>query len=539
MTLKGGLNFMQSKTRWWILGTGGTAVVAVIATAGYLLLMPGPPSKYVTNSPVTDPQPLSANDVAHDYAQSFGALDASAAAALTDDPTASTAALTTLYKNMSAARLTASVAGDAANNAATVNVDWRLGQFDLPYQVTLQLVQRNGKWLVHWSDADIHPELAKGQSLTLRTTPGGSTLTDRDGKPMQLDAVPKTLKAGVQQAIGGDLQAVDGHSITIVDAAGTDVKTLGQQEGTKKAAYALTIDAGTQAAAQKAVDGFQGAATLVAMQASTGEILSVATNAAFDSSGLSPLTGTFPPGSTFKIVTATAALQHGVTGNSAVSCPPTVHIGPRTVPNEDGVVAGSPPDYATQVHTAFAKSCNTTFAQLAANLGANDLPTAARQLGLGVDYDIPGITTNTGRVDTATDEVDRAVDGFGQGTDLVSPFGMAVVAATVHNGQAPTPVLIRGQQTTAQGMVAAPPVSVLNQVRTMMHEVCTPVGTAHALASLPNTFGKTGTAEVGDGPAHGWFVGYRNDVAFAVLLPHADSSGPAVNVAGTFLRAIG
>jgi cell division protein FtsI/penicillin-binding protein 2 len=72
----------------------------------------------------------------------------------------------------------------------------------------------------------------------------------------------------------------------------------------------------------------------------------------------------------------------------------------------------------------------------------------------------------------------------------------------------------------------------------MMREVCT-VGTARGLASLSGTYGKTGTAEVGDGAAHGWFVGYRDDVAFAVLLPHADSSGPAVNVAGTFLRAIG
>ena len=530
---------MQSKTRWWILGTGGTAVVAIIAVAGYLLLMPGPPSKYVTNSPATEPQPLSANDVAHAYAQSFGALNGAAAAALTDDPTAATAALTTLYQNMSGARLTASMAGDAANNAANVNVDWRAGTLDVPYQVSLQLVQRNGKWLVHWSDAAIHPDLAKGQSLAFRTTPGGSSLTDRNGKPLSLDAVPKTLKPGVQQAIGADLQAVDGHAIIIVDAAGKDVKTVAEQDGAKKAAYALTIDAGTQAAAQKAVDSFQGAATLVALQMSTGEILGVATNTVFDSSGLSPLTGTFPPGSTIKIVTATAALEHGVSGNSTVYCPPTVHIGPRTIPNEAGVTMGSPPDYAGPVHTAFAVSCNTTFAQLAANLGANDLPTAAKQLGLGVDYDIPGITTNTGRIDPADNEVDRAVDGFGQGTDLVSPFGMAVVAATVHNGQAPTPVLIRGQRTTATGMVAAPPASVLAQVRGMMHEVCTPVGTAHALASLPNTFGKTGTAEVGDGAAHGWFVGYRNDVAFAVLLPHADSSGPAVNVADTFLRAIG
>jgi beta-lactamase class D len=526
---------MQSKTRWWILGTGGTAVVAILATAGYLILMPGPPSKYVTNTAAAQPQQLlTAADAAHSYVQAFGAHEATSAAAQTDDPTAATAALTLLYKNMSDAQLTAELAGDGS----TVNVDWRAGQLDLPYQVPLKMVQANGKWLVHWSDATIHPDLAKGQSLALHTIPGGSSLTDRDGKPMTLDAVPKTVKADVQQAIGGDLQSVDGHAIAIVDGGGKDVKTLDQQDGSKKATYALTIDAGTQAAAQKAVDGFQGAATLVAMQMSTGEILGVATNTAFDQSNLSPLTGTFPPGSTFKIVTATAGLQNGLSERSAVTCPNTVHIGPRTIPNEGTLSLGSAPDYNTQLHSAFAASCNTTFAQVAANLGTNDLPTSARQLGLGVDFDIPGMTTNTGRVDAAPDQVDRAVDGFGQGTDLVSPFGMAIVATTVHNGQTPTPVLIRGQQTTVTGKVAAPSAGVLAQVRDMMREVCT-VGTARSLASLPNTFGKTGTAEAGDGPAHGWFVGYRNDVAFAVLLPHADSSGPAVDVAGTFLRAIG
>jgi cell division protein FtsI/penicillin-binding protein 2 len=221
-----------------------------------------------------------------------------------------------------------------------------------------------------------------------------------------------------------------------------------------------------------------------------------------------------------------------------VSCPNTVHIGPRTIPNEGTLQLGAAPDYNTALHSAFAASCNTTFAQIAANLGADDLPTAAKQLGLGVDFDIPGMTTNTGRVDSAPDQVERAVDGFGQGTDLVSPFGMAVVAATVHNGQVPTPMLIRGQQTTTSATSAPPSASVLAQVRDMMREVCT-TGTARGLASLPNTYGKTGTAEVDTGAAHGWFVGYRGDVAFTVLLPHANSSGPAVDVAGAFLRAIG
>ena len=251
MTLKGGLNFMQSKTRWWILGTGGTAVVVVLSMAGYLLLAPGP--AYVPkNSPATQPQALSADDVAHAYAQGFETLDAAAAAKVTDDPTAAAAALNLVFKNMSNARLTAGLAGNATGDTASMSVDWHSGQLDMAYQVPLKMVQANGKWVVHWSDANIHPDLAKGQSLALRTTPGGSSLTDRNGQPLTLDSVPKSVKAGVQQAIGGDLQAVDGHSITIVDATGADVKTLEQKEGTKKAAYVLTIDGNVQVRAGNA-----------------------------------------------------------------------------------------------------------------------------------------------------------------------------------------------------------------------------------------------------------------------------------------------
>ncbi len=83
-----------------------------------------------------------------------------------------------------------------------------------------------------------------------------------------------------------------------------------------------------------------------------------------------------------------------------------------------------------------------------------------------------------------------------------------------------------------------PDAAQLEQLRPMMRAVVTE-GSATRLAGLGEVYGKTGTAEfTDDGRAHGWFVGYRGDVAFAVLVVDAGSSGPAVEAAARFLSAI-
>jgi cell division protein FtsI/penicillin-binding protein 2 len=132
---------------------------------------------------------------------------------------------------------------------------------------------------------------------------------------------------------------------------------------------------------------------IVAIQPSTGEILGVAQNSAADAQGALSLTGRFTPGSTFKMVTASAALQSKqVTPNSPVACPATTIVGERVVPNDHLLDLGTVP-----LHTAFANSCNTTFAQLAARLGAGALTDAAHQMGIGMSYDIAG-ATDSGKV---------------------------------------------------------------------------------------------------------------------------------------------
>jgi cell division protein FtsI/penicillin-binding protein 2 len=205
------------------------------------------------------------------------------------------------------------------------------------------------------------------------------------------------------------------------------------------------------------------------------------------------------------------------------------------VPNDHLFDLGTVP-----LHTAFARSCNTTFAQLSARLGAGALTDAAHQMGIGMDYDIAGIATVTGQVPPSESMVRRAENGFGQGRVLASPFGMALVASTVAaGGRLPTPALIRGIDTRmVLGPVAPMPREVADAVRLMMREAVTQ-GTATALSGQGEVFGKTGTAEDTAAGAHGWFVGFRGDLAFATLVVGADSSAPAVDVSRSFLSALG
>lgn len=338
----------------------------------------------------------------------------------------------------------------------------------------------------------------------------------------------------IRTAVEGQLAGRPGWKVVTLDAAGADVDTLHETPPNPGTTVRVTLSRQVQAAAEAAVAPIAQQAVIVALQPSTGEVLAVAQNAATDAAGPIALTGRYPPGSTFKVVTATAALESGsVNADSPVPCPGATVVGGRRIPNNDEFDLGTVP-----LHTAFARSCNTTFAQLAAGLPAQALPDAARQLGLGVDFVMAGATTVTGSVPANDDTVARAEAGFGQGNLVASPFGMALMTATVAKGAMPTPTLVRGTTTTADAAAPSVPAGVVDALRAMMREVVTG-GTARAVAGLGEVYGKTGTAQFGDGThSHGWFVCYRGDLAFAVLVVDAGTSAPAVQVAGRFLAAV-
>ncbi|MDG3017031.1 penicillin-binding transpeptidase domain-containing protein [Speluncibacter jeojiensis] len=293
-----------------------------------------------------------------------------------------------------------------------------------------------------------------------------------------------------------------------------------------------TLDGALQQAAQRAVDTQTRPAVVVALSPSTGGVLAVAQNRPADEQGPVALTGLYPPGSTFKTVTTSAALDAGVaTADDRLPCPGVATVEGRTIPNEDEFDLGTVP-----LHTAFAQSCNTTQAMLAVKLAPRALTDTAAALGLGVDFVTPGLTTVTGKVPVTSGGAERVEAAIGQGAVLASPFGMAVAEASLANGGTMIrPSLLAGQAAKADRNPEPLPQSTVSALRAMMRETVAS-GTARSLRDIDGLGGKTGTAEVSGKPAHGWFVGIDGDVAFAAFIDGADSSGPAVQMAGTFLR---
>ncbi|KID31194.1 cell division protein FtsI/penicillin-binding protein 2 [Prauserella sp. Am3] len=343
----------------------------------------------------------------------------------------------------------------------------------------------------------------------------------------------------IREHVADRVAGEEGWRVVVTDSTGAELDELHAVAAKPASAVHTTLSLRTQKAAERALARVDGPAAVVAVRPSDGDILAVAQNEAADDEGTIALSGRYPPGSTLKIGTAAAALSAGATRPDAtVACPATTTVGHRLIPNENRFDLGRVP-----LHTAFAESCNTTFAELAAELPADALTDAARSLGLGADFVIPGITTITGSVPESDDEVQRAENGIGQGTTLASPFGMALVAATVDRGELPTPGLVRGDRTKVSKKGEPLSGDVLRPLRRMMREVVTD-GTATALRDVPGVHGKTGTAQFGDGSnAHGWFAGYvgegpSDDLAFATLLTGAGSSKPAVDVTRDFLTGL-
>ncbi|MCT1514470.1 penicillin-binding transpeptidase domain-containing protein [Dietzia cercidiphylli] len=298
-----------------------------------------------------------------------------------------------------------------------------------------------------------------------------------------------------------------------------------------------TLQISMQRAAQQAVDSSALGASIVAIQPSTGGILAVAQNSAADRQGPVSMQGRFPPGSTFKIVTTAAALEAGVVGpDEVVPCPASVTVSGRTIPNDDDFELGPVP-----LETAFARSCNTSQAVISDRLTPEAMKDTAAKLGLGVGFFAPGLgaDTFTGSVPVTEQGPARVEAAIGQGEVLASPFGMAVMTASLANGgRMILPHVVDGMTGDANDAPEPLDPGVVDTLRRYMEQTVRS-GTATAANSIPGLGGKTGTAEVGTGPAHGWFVGSTGDIALAVLIEGADSSGPAVSMAAGFLGAAG
>ncbi len=337
----------------------------------------------------------------------------------------------------------------------------------------------------------------------------------------------------------------------------------------------LGIDPAVQQAAAAALGGRRGA--IVALDTRTGAILASVSDPAYDPAAISdprteeaawkqastgadhPLVnraaqGLYPPGSTFKIVTAAAALESGVDPNAKVR----VDDPYRADPSWGSYAVHS----STQAHgdfdmaLGFERSENIYFAKIALQVGPAKLVEYAGRFGIGTTPKLDlaaarGQLSSTGAIDRPTLLADTA---FGQGELLVSPLQMALVAATIaRGGITPTPhyavavkdsagKLVRAIEPGAVGQVIKP--ETAKTIGAMLVRAVQAPGAFAFGARIPgvNVAGKTGTAENPSGAPHGWFVGFAPaeapTVAVAVVIENTPRGGEdAAPLGGAVMRA--
>jgi cell division protein FtsI/penicillin-binding protein 2 len=339
---------------------------------------------------------------------------------------------------------------------------------------------------------------------------------------------------GLEAAFERRLAGSPSGEVRLVDKDGAVAKVLHRFPGQDGRPVQTTLDPRAQRAGERALAGVAKPAALVAVRPSTGELLAVVNAPAEYNRAL---LGRYPPGSTFKVVTAAALLAGGLRPGDQVDCPKQTSVGGRRFGNFEDEVLGRIP-----FSSAFAHSCNTAFVRLAAGrLDGDELGAAAGRFGFGVEP-APGVPAVTSRVPPAADETDLAAEAFGQGRVTASPLQMAMVAATVAEGRWRSPRLVAGEDGGGDGGPAPGALDrgVADTLRRLMRLVVTE-GTARPAGLPAGTAGKTGTAEFGSGdplPTHAWFIGYRGDLAFAVVVEDGGVGGRvAAPLAARFLRA--
>ncbi|MFG2073948.1 penicillin-binding transpeptidase domain-containing protein [Nonomuraea maritima] len=409
----------------------------------------------------------------------------------------------------------------------TGRVDWR-------YSGRLQLVEHGAAWKVAWTPAAIHPLLRTGRSLKVVRQQGEPLrVLAADGTPINTPDAPgsvQQLVEGMKQTFPDRFTSPDRYGIELYEGD-APVRTLVDAGGYRP--MRTTIDLKVHRAGAQALEGVDKPASLVAMRASTGEMLAVV-NApgGFNRA----LLGKYPPGSTFKVVTASALVADGVEPGSQVGCPAEKNIGGFPFHN-----AGHEEFGTLTFQDAFAHSCNTTFGELSvARLNGGRLGEVAHSFGFGSPI-TPGVPAVRAEFPDPRDDTDLASAAIGQGRVLASPLNMASVAAAIASGAYIPPRLVLGEHIPDAQPDNPRPLEkgVVKALRKLMPAVVTG-GTAHEVSFPSGTAGKTGTAEYGSGaepPTHSWFIGYRDDLAFAVLVEGAGAGAAvAAPIAARFLK---
>jgi cell division protein FtsI/penicillin-binding protein 2/outer membrane protein assembly factor BamB len=300
--------------------------------------------------------------------------------------------------------------------------------------------------------------------------------------------------------------------------------------GDLAAPLVTTLSLGYQRAAEAALEGLENAAALVAIDVPTGEIRAIASRPleGFNRAA----TGLYPPGSTFKLAVALAALESGFTRDSTLDCPEEVTVGGQVFGNAVRLPG------TLSLEQALVQSCNTAFIQLAGNLDPVAIDRAAKQLGFNLDYTI-GIGTPGGTYPTPTSPTEAAAAAIGQARVLATPVHMASVAAGLAAGAWLPPTLIARDPIEPVDPIDPDIAATMRELMIRVVEDRNGTGSNARVEGL-TVGGKTGTAQLGseeDDPLITWFVGFSGDTAFAVMVENGESGGrTAAPIAAAFLE---
>jgi hypothetical protein len=327
-------------------------------------------------------------------------------------------------------------------------------------------------------------------------------------------------QTGLERAYQRQLAGRAGATVVAVSADGSETSTVATMPARPGTPVQTSVDPRIQRDAEAALAGLHKQAALVAVNAATGQILASASVPAGAGFNLA-LDGSFPPGSSFKMITSTALIEHGLRPAAPASCPQQITVDGAVFHNSEGTAPVS------DLLHAFAESCNTAFIGLATrHLSAADFPAAAAQYRIGTEPQL-GLPAYSGSVPKPADEADLAATTIGQGRVLMSPLAMAMVAAAVDTGQVRAARLVAGAGDDSVAPKSLP-AAVVRDLHTMMAQVVAS-GTASGKGLPPGTFAKTGTAQYGSGHPlrqDAWLVGFNQDVAFAMVEVNGGEGGP-------------
>jgi cell division protein FtsI/penicillin-binding protein 2 len=337
-------------------------------------------------------------------------------------------------------------------------------------------------------------------------------------------------QSGLEQSYQDDLVGTPTTSVVVLNSAGATVNTLWSSPGHAGTPVRTTLSTKDQEAAVAALASQPGPGEIVAVDARDGDIRALASRQWGATRLPSTLNGKLAPGMSFSIVSAAALLTNGVPEKDPLPCKPTTTVGGVTFSYQ--AAASTKSTFASD----FAAGCGTAFATLSRTLSASRLTSVERAFGVGSSWDLR-VPSFSGSASTAAGPADLAAQTIGQSGVLMSPLGMAMVAAEVDAGVGRSPQLVLGN--TSPTWSAPLSAADLSELRQLMR-LAVKSGAARR-ANLPGAqvYGQAGTVKTAAHSYLSWFVGYRGDLAISAIETGSTANQAAAALAGAFLKAVG